>query len=229
MSYATDEAGFLADICANPDDDTPRLVYADWLQERDREARAEFIRVQCGIARKVAAEPKGKDPMWITGFRIGLHGEESFLNLFLGRGQKCECVNCLQKRERELLDGFNSDKLDCFVREFPDFRLVGLTTTWYRGENPLGDVRRGFVEHAMVPADVWFDHAGGMLSRNPIREVKLTTKPTAANHSRMFRERFGLGAALPLDVEFADTNEEHLKLLKGWWPKVAFTLPPEPV
>jgi uncharacterized protein (TIGR02996 family) len=33
-------------IRANPDDDTPRLVYADWLQEHGDEARAEFIRVQ---------------------------------------------------------------------------------------------------------------------------------------------------------------------------------------
>jgi uncharacterized protein (TIGR02996 family) len=228
MSYASEEAGFLADICENPDDDTPRLVYADWLQERDREARAEFIRVQCGIARKVAAEPKGKDPMWLAGYRLAAHDNDAMMAAVFGNGE-CGCVNCLQKRERELLDGFNRDKLDCFVSEFPDFRLVGLKLSWYGGENPLGDVRRGFVEHAMVPADVWFDHAGGMLSRNPIREVKLTTKPTAANHFRMFRERFGLGSLLPLDVEFADTNEEHLKLLKEWWPKVAFTLPPEPV
>jgi uncharacterized protein (TIGR02996 family) len=38
--------GFLDDICANIDDDTPRLVYADWLDENGQEARAEFIRVQ---------------------------------------------------------------------------------------------------------------------------------------------------------------------------------------
>lgn len=36
-------------IRANPDDDTPRLVYADWLQENGDEARAEFIRVQCAL------------------------------------------------------------------------------------------------------------------------------------------------------------------------------------
>jgi uncharacterized protein (TIGR02996 family) len=38
--------GFLKDICANPDDDTPRLVFADWLSENGDEERAEFIRVQ---------------------------------------------------------------------------------------------------------------------------------------------------------------------------------------
>ena len=38
-------------IRANPYDDTPRLVYADWLQEHGDEPRAEFIRVQCALAR----------------------------------------------------------------------------------------------------------------------------------------------------------------------------------
>jgi uncharacterized protein (TIGR02996 family) len=46
----TDEQRALwAAIRANPDDDTPRLVYADWLQENGDEARAEFIRLQCGL------------------------------------------------------------------------------------------------------------------------------------------------------------------------------------
>ena len=48
------ERGFLDDIVANIDDDTPRLVYADWLDENGQPERAEFIRVQCELAR---AEP----------------------------------------------------------------------------------------------------------------------------------------------------------------------------
>jgi uncharacterized protein (TIGR02996 family) len=43
--------GFLQAIVENPDDDTPRLVYADWLDEHCEPARAEFIRVQCELAR----------------------------------------------------------------------------------------------------------------------------------------------------------------------------------
>src|SRR5262245_59374166 len=56
----TEQAALLAAIAANPDDDTPRLVYADWLDEHrpDRvpsaaagaSARAEFMRVQCRLA-----------------------------------------------------------------------------------------------------------------------------------------------------------------------------------
>ena len=37
---------FLEDILAHPDDDTPRLIFADWLDEQGDSARAEFIRVQ---------------------------------------------------------------------------------------------------------------------------------------------------------------------------------------
>jgi uncharacterized protein (TIGR02996 family) len=42
---------FLADICEHPDDDAPRLVYADWLDDNGEPERAELIRVQCELAR----------------------------------------------------------------------------------------------------------------------------------------------------------------------------------
>lgn len=42
----SDEAALLHAIHANPDDDTPRLVYADWLDENGQPERAEFIRLQ---------------------------------------------------------------------------------------------------------------------------------------------------------------------------------------
>lgn len=42
---------FLADIRSAPDDDTPRLIYADWLEENGSDdaerARGQFIRLQC--------------------------------------------------------------------------------------------------------------------------------------------------------------------------------------
>lgn len=45
-----DEEGFFRTILDNPDDDTPRLVYADWLEDHGETERAEFIRVQCELA-----------------------------------------------------------------------------------------------------------------------------------------------------------------------------------
>jgi uncharacterized protein (TIGR02996 family) len=48
MSY---KDAFLQTVVENPDDDTPRLIYADWLEEHGDLPRAEFIRVQCELAR----------------------------------------------------------------------------------------------------------------------------------------------------------------------------------
>ncbi|HEY1379134.1 MAG TPA: TIGR02996 domain-containing protein [Gemmataceae bacterium] len=43
----TDRAAFLAAIAARPDDDLPRLVFADWLDEHGEADRAAFVRLQC--------------------------------------------------------------------------------------------------------------------------------------------------------------------------------------
>lgn len=48
-----DDLSFMRVICASPDDDAPRLLYADFLDEKGdpaSAARAEFIRVQCALA-----------------------------------------------------------------------------------------------------------------------------------------------------------------------------------
>jgi uncharacterized protein (TIGR02996 family) len=50
----SDERALLAAIYDNPEEDTPRLMYADWLDEQGgaaNAARAEFIRVQCECSR----------------------------------------------------------------------------------------------------------------------------------------------------------------------------------
>jgi uncharacterized protein (TIGR02996 family) len=62
-----DEAAFLRAIRERPDDDLPRLIFADWLEEhagtwrdaaRDFADRAEFIRLQCAMARNDEQELK---------------------------------------------------------------------------------------------------------------------------------------------------------------------------
>src|SRR5262245_33896443 len=49
---------FLQAITEAPDDDVPRLVFADWLQDEGDADRAEFIRVQCALARIEADDPE---------------------------------------------------------------------------------------------------------------------------------------------------------------------------
>lgn len=46
LRMLSDDA-FLRTIFEQPDEDAPRLVYADWLEERGSTARAELIRIQC--------------------------------------------------------------------------------------------------------------------------------------------------------------------------------------
>ncbi len=50
---AAHDRAFLQAIREAPDDDGPRLVYADWLDDHGQPERAEFIRVQCEQARGV--------------------------------------------------------------------------------------------------------------------------------------------------------------------------------
>src|SRR5437764_14875679 len=45
-----DDDAFLRAILAHPDDDLPRLIYADYLDERG-DPRGEFVRLQCDEAR----------------------------------------------------------------------------------------------------------------------------------------------------------------------------------
>jgi len=47
-----EEQAFLAGIAADPDADAPRLAFADYLQERGDEPRAEFVRRQVANARE---------------------------------------------------------------------------------------------------------------------------------------------------------------------------------
>ncbi len=47
----TDHDALLAAIIAYPDEDTPRLAFADWLQENDDPDRGEFIRIEVELSR----------------------------------------------------------------------------------------------------------------------------------------------------------------------------------
>src|SRR5437763_1784240 len=55
-----DEAAFLRTIAAAAADDAPRLVYADWLEERG-DPRGTFVRVQCAVAALPADDPRRPD------------------------------------------------------------------------------------------------------------------------------------------------------------------------
>lgn len=49
MATSHEAAAFMREIIADPDNDVPRLVYADWFADLD-DPRGELIRVQCELA-----------------------------------------------------------------------------------------------------------------------------------------------------------------------------------
>jgi uncharacterized protein (TIGR02996 family) len=70
----TDDAALLAAVAAAPDDDLPRLVYADWLDENGQPERAEFVRAQVRLAATDPWEPfavlcRHRRPEWTRGDR----------------------------------------------------------------------------------------------------------------------------------------------------------------
>src|SRR4051812_45648719 len=67
MSSAVYADTFLQAIVEAPDDDAPRLIYADWLEDQGGDAgagRAEFIRLQCARARLPAWDPTARELAW---------------------------------------------------------------------------------------------------------------------------------------------------------------------
>lgn len=81
-----DEQAFLDAIAANPADPTPRLVFADWLQDRE-DCRAERYRLEG----RIVADPTGWDinfcsggiGSYITGKRVGeRRGTAKLIHLF---------------------------------------------------------------------------------------------------------------------------------------------------
>src|SRR5262249_3701076 len=56
----THHDAFLQDILARPDDDAPRLIYADWLEDNGDPQRAQFIRLQIELANLPMKDPQRK-------------------------------------------------------------------------------------------------------------------------------------------------------------------------
>ena len=154
------EADFLAAVIADPDDDAPRLIYADWLDENGQDERAEFIKAQVAIARTIPTDHTRRAP------------EEG-----------CPCLFCaLRRREGELLDRH-------WTEWAADLR-AGYCLNLYTGTplsppNRAILFRRGFVHAVTCAAADWLAHGDAVLAAQPVREVRLTTYPTTAQLATM--------------------------------------------
>ena len=90
----TDHDALLAAILAAPEDDAPRLIYADWLEEHGQADRAAFIRVGCEAARLDSLCSKSKSGETCT------YDEDECIVCGV---EKPSNLNALRRRERDLL------------------------------------------------------------------------------------------------------------------------------
>lgn len=80
-------AAILRLIDSTPDDDAPRLVYADWLDEHDDAERAEFIRLECELARQTTWTQERRNQEERIGALWQKHARKWLGPFLLGDGQ----------------------------------------------------------------------------------------------------------------------------------------------
>lgn len=146
--------GLLQAIIANPDDDTPRLIFADWLEEHDDLARAEFIRVQCelaalGLERCPHHAPDTRVDQLLAGCPVVFEGD---------RCDRCRwCL--LRQRQRDLSDEHLG------LRWMPEgWQGWGQANLYFR---------RGFIAHVDMPATGWLQHGEAILRQCPVERVRI--------------------------------------------------------
>ena len=144
----SDWSAFLAAIVANPDDDTLRLVAADFLEENGDANRAAFIRLQIALAQLEAS----------------------------GLGHSSE-AGTLRKKEMAFLYRQVAPRLwaaeDC--PEFVHGTRTQAGSLALRGEGAERLTwRRGFVEWVKCPTVDWLRHGVAIRKRNPVRRVILS-------------------------------------------------------
>ena len=152
------EADFIRAVIARPDDDAPRLIMADWLDEQGQGERAEFIRVQVALA--TSTEDATPRPAHVTELNwrrtAGMRAERRYQRL--------------RRREQDLLTMYrDAEGWSYWTRWAP------LVLRYLRGCR--WSYRRGFVESVTCTAEDWMAHADAILAEQPIQEVTLTTWP----------------------------------------------------
>lgn len=139
------ESAFMAAIIANPADDAPRLIFADWLEENGQAERAEFIRIQCELAN--------------IGWVIGPDGKRWMRT---GCAEDDALENSLRRRCQDLLNTHGYDWQVHTSSSLAD-RLAG-EVRWCRG----------FIAEITCTAAAFAEHGAAILRSQPVEKVTLT-------------------------------------------------------
>jgi len=109
-------------IVANVEDDTPRLVFADWLDEHDQPDWAEFIRVQCRLAAIDEAETEVPALQRRERELLTRHHETWLASLSRYRGMSYRSVSIEQVFQRGFPMSSRFQSVESFERALP--RLI---------------------------------------------------------------------------------------------------------
>lgn len=207
----TDGNALLAAILANPDEDTPRLVYADWLQENGQDERAEFIRVQCERARTVSD----------CGAHLARNGN------WLCRSMGCGYCP-LMRREFDLWLSLPLKSVQDMVLCVP----IGFAYRLEHGpavEAPFAVAARGFLHSFTCTAADWLTHCDAILAQHPITQVTLTTEPDLSVVGVRYPGSVFVSLPGRTHRDYATDDDGWqpvtLRLLSAEWPRIKFTLP----
>lgn len=145
-------AAALALVLRYPENDGPRLVFAEWCERNGEEDRAAFVWIQCVLARAGARE--------VAEF-----------------GGRRVSVAALRKRERELLtamlDTGTPERRARTIASWvwsdgvfgPDVAVIGR------------QFRRGFIESVSLTSAQWVARGDAIVAAHPVRNVRLADEP----------------------------------------------------
>jgi uncharacterized protein (TIGR02996 family) len=157
----TDGDALIRSILANPSDDAPRLVYADWLEEHGRAEYAEFIRVQVELAGR--------------GFGGGLHTDEQGRLLHMPPD-----IAGMWARQFDLFEA--RDGWPDLPTGMADWPLYPVKTQGTRVR-----VRRGFVERLSCQSGDFMSLAAELFARQPVTHVRLVDlQPAWERHDGVY-------------------------------------------
>ena len=161
----TIEEDLIRPIQDDPDHDAPRLVAADWLEERG-DARAEFIRIQCELEQIVPVPERS----W-GDYALPLYRTEGPWAPLVRRE-----IESFIRRAVELLVRFEGEWVGPLWGTFsswrPGFEKRRPGTLWPGWTpRPGWTFRRGFVEEVTLTAEAFLAHAEVLFRLAPIVRV----------------------------------------------------------
>ncbi len=207
-----DGEAMLAGIKLFPDDDMPRLAYADWLDEHEQHDRAAYIRKGCEYAR------------WFDEHEPAPRAIDARIELADLLSKWFPSHWPIPPNPRSIPPySFLKDSIGAVVHgdsERPGGRTV---------------FTRGFARKTICTGVDWVCYADAILAEHPVVEVSLTTMPDVSNarHAIDFGQWSIRGISTPVAArevgEHATAQDIARLILRKRWPGVkTWHLPPQP-